>query len=62
MFPIEVLKQIIVEVYERYKIVFKDIYSMECFGQAEDDDSEEELIIENGIMAYILMAQLLENS
>ena len=29
---------------------------MECFGQADDDDSEEELIIENGIMAYILMA------
>ena len=29
---------------------------MDCFGKADDDDSNEVFIIENGIMAYILMA------
>lgn len=29
---------------------------MDCFGNAEDEESSEEFIIENGIMAYILMA------
>ena len=43
------------QVYERYKVLYTN-YTMDCFGNADDEESTEEFIIENGIMAYILMA------
>jgi len=67
--PLEVLKKNITTVYKKYKAMYKDKYTMDCFKHFEGDPNEDivpkadgyyEMILESGFFTYFLISSYMD--